>query len=511
ELDSAIQNVVFSPDGQTLAFYSTGDSTLRTIPLSGGLQMTICSISSPYGMSWGEGGILFGQSDKGIMRVSPEGGVPALLAPVDASEIASNPQMLPGGQAIVFSVKKSLDNWDRGQVVLQSVGGERRTLIERGADARYLPTGHLAYAVSGVLFAIPFDLRTLTVQGEPVPVVEGVRRTGLAAGGIGTAQFSNSLTGSLAYIPGPRDASASDRDLVLFDRKGTLQPLRLPPAPYRSPRASRDGQWVTFDSEDETDAIVWVYHLGGASSIRRLTFGGKNRSPIWSADGQWIAFQSDREGDLAIFRQRADGPGTAERLTKAETGAVHTPEAWSPDGAHLLYSVKTDKGFTLWTQSIKEPRAAQIPGVQSEGQTEAVFSPDGKWIAFRTGSAVQGGPRNVFVQPFPSTGAQYQVPHVGGAPYWTSKNELILNVAPGRSLVIPVSTSPRLEFGQPSELPRAGRNEGPTGISRRNADAKPDGEHFVGVTDSGAVIATVGQIVVVLNWFDEIRARVTSR
>jgi Tol biopolymer transport system component len=163
--------------------------------------------------------------------------------------------------------------------------------------------------------------------GGPVPILEGVLRTNSDANGTGIAHFSYSRTGSLVYLPGPVSSATTVNDLVLFDRKGASQPLKLPQGFYRSPRVSPDGKWVTFDSEDSGGATVWVYNLSGGTSIRRLTFGGKNRAPIWSADSQWVAFQSDREGDLAIFRQRADGSGAAERLTK--TGAWYFTRAAS--------------------------------------------------------------------------------------------------------------------------------------------------------------------------------------
>ena len=51
----------------------------------------------------------------------------------------------------------------------------------------------------------------------------------------------------------------------------------------------------------------------GASALRRLTLGGRNRVPVWSADAEHVGFQSDREADLGIFWQRADGTTEAER------------------------------------------------------------------------------------------------------------------------------------------------------------------------------------------------------
>ena len=68
-----------------------------------------------------------------------------------------------------------------------------------GRDARYVETGHLVYARSGTLLAVPFDLDRLEVTGGPVPLVEGVRDAG---GTTGATHFSLSGDGTLVYVPG---------------------------------------------------------------------------------------------------------------------------------------------------------------------------------------------------------------------------------------------------------------------------------------------------------------------
>src|SRR5205823_1300732 len=145
------------------------------------------------------------------------------------------------------------DTWDKGQIVIQPLGGARKTLVNGGADARYLSTGHLIYAFGGSLLAVAFDVDRLAVSGGAVPVVEGVQRA------IGTpqsavAQFSASTTGSIAYVPGPTTiATADGTDLALFDRKGGAEPLKLPKGPFGSPRVTRDGKWIAFERVDERD------------------------------------------------------------------------------------------------------------------------------------------------------------------------------------------------------------------------------------------------------------------
>ena len=98
---------------------------------------------------------------------------------------------------------------------------------------------------------------------------------------------------------------------------------------------------------------MWIDDVSGATSIRRLTLGGRNRVPVWSADGEHVAFQSDREGDLAIWWQRADGTTAAERLTKPDKDTAHVPESWSPDGKTLLFSVA--KGAELLARGVVAP------------------------------------------------------------------------------------------------------------------------------------------------------------
>src|SRR5262249_47720452 len=155
---------------------------------------------------------------------------------------------------VLFSVKNNADGWDKGRIVVQLFGdGERRTLVSGGASGRYLPSGHLVYARSGVLHAVHFDLRRLAVLGPAVPVLEGVRRGSVSTTGAdptGVAQPSYSNPGPLACAAGPASASRDSYGLALFDRKGGVQPLKLPEGVYASPRVSRDGKLLAFERLD---------------------------------------------------------------------------------------------------------------------------------------------------------------------------------------------------------------------------------------------------------------------
>jgi Tol biopolymer transport system component len=362
--------------------------------------------------------------------------------------------------------------------------------------------------------AVPFDLERLTVTGGPVPVVEGVRRGGGSGNLVAaTAHLAISNSGGIVYLPGPVTlGSERDNDLAIFDHNDTPKPLGLARGSYLAPRAALDGKWIAFETSDERAAFISLYEIGGNRPARRLTFNGNSRAPVWSPDGQWIAFQSDHEGDEATYRIRADGSGTPERLTRPEKGRSHIPQSWSADGLRLLFA---DSGgdittSSLWVYAFADRKATRYGDV---GVREATFSPDGRWIAYgaRTPNPA-ANPNRVFVAPYPATQAKYELPIVGGHPVWTRKGDaLLINSSPTESFFVPVRTVPSFAFGQPQPFPRQRRIEANPVTNRRQVDVLPDGR-VVGVLSSTAVAAIESsQIIVVTNWFDEIRQRVRSR
>ena len=520
DFGSAILNPVFSPDGQMIAFWQIADATIKRIALVGGAAVTICRATAPFGMSWTRDGVLIGQGDR-IVRCEASGSTPETIVTAQDGEIIAGPQRLPGTNAVLFTaaprdVSGGADRFEKGQVVVQSLDDGRRTVvIETGNDGRYLPSGHLVYAVGGVLFAAAFDPRApRAVTG--VPVIEGVRAT--TSGG---AHVSVSETGSLLYVPAPAAVASTQRDLALLDLKGGVSPLKLRPAPYEHPRLSPDGTRVAFHSDTGTVAIVWMYDLSGTTAMRRLTLVGRNRFPVWSPDSQHVAFQSDREGDLGIFRQRADGAGTAERLTKADPGTSHVPQSWSPDGRYLLYDTVTDSVVnpgrgrgprSLMILSVADRTSMPFGDVRSAFATSATFSPDGQWVAY-TVSAQATGTRT-YVQPFPATGTPYEI-GVGSHPVWSPDGtSLFSSLGPGQFRSVSVTTKPTFATGDPVPAQRASLTSSALeGVGNREYDIGRNGK-VVGLIETGInanTPASASQMQIVLNWTEELKRLVPPR
>jgi serine/threonine-protein kinase len=127
-------------------------------------------------------------------------------------------------------------NWDEAHIVAQALDtGTRTTLISGGTDGRYLPTGHLVYALRDMLLAVPFDPGSLTIGGGPVPLVKGISRGGGTMGP--DLQISMASDGTLAYIPSRTDTvtTAPARTLVWVDREGREEAITgCAPASVRS-------------------------------------------------------------------------------------------------------------------------------------------------------------------------------------------------------------------------------------------------------------------------------------
>ena len=524
---------VFSPDGRSVAFYSVAEKAIKRVAVSGGAAVTIAPADEPTGMSWGPDGIVFGQGMKGIMRVLPGGGAPQLLVRPKEGQTMSNPHVLPGGTHVLFTLASGSapDRWERARVMVQSLTSqESKTLIDGASDGRYVRTGHLVYALSGRLFAVAFDLQRLELTGDPVPVVDGVRRSrgstsdigvvvnqrlGMATSpGAGEADFSVSDTGTLVFVAGPSVAAGSAlMDIVLTDGTPAVERLKIPAGRYATPRASPDGKQIAFVSDDGSEAAIWTYNLAGTSAIQRLTLGGRNRFPIWTSDSKRLAFQSDRDGDLAIFWQPADGVGTPERLTKPAPGEAHVPESWFPSGGMLLFSVTKGSDISLALLSLRDRVVTPFGDVHSSTLPGAVFSPDGKWVAYAT---TEQGRTSVYVQPFPATGAKYPlVPTGSDLPHhvrWSPNGrELVYNPRPTGNEVVEIMTEPRFAFGKPVPVPRLIQG-GPPGTPTPY-DVMPDGRQ-VGFITAGSTQFSGGsanQVQVVLNWHEELKRLAPTR
>jgi len=483
----------FSPDGQWVVFFAGGQ--LRKIAIAGGAAVKICDAVNPYGVSWSGDRIVFGQGSAGIMEVPASGGTPSVIAKVesDKGELAHGPQLLPDSEHLLFTIARG-QQWEDARAVVQSLKtGQRKVVIEGAADARYLESGHLLYGHDATMLAVPFDVRRLEVKGGPVALLEGVTES-LQTGAM---QFGVSRTGTAVFVPG---TVAQNRSMVWVDRQGKEEPIPAPPKPYQNPRLSPDGKRLAVEINDQEQAIwIWEFMRG---TLTRLTFGRtSDLIPRWSVDGQRVFYSAIVDGERDVFSKAADGTGEPLRLTRGKNGTV--ARSPTPDGKLLIVQgLGRGTGQDISVVSLEGDHALRplLHAPYDEAQPE--ISPDGRWIAYMSNESARA---EVYVRPFPDVDkGRWQVSTGGGAgPRWSrDMRELYFN-EPNATMATrihvdgasfstekPVQLFPRPNYG--------------------GQDLAPDGRFLV-IKFGVANPQQQQQVVVVMNWIEELKSRVAAK
>ena len=365
----------FSADGQSIGFYTDGQ--LKKVAVSGGAPVTVAAATNTFGASWSaDDMILYGQPE-GIMQVPGASGTPELLIPAEGGERFYGPQMLPGGEWVLFTVAPQA-SLNEAQVVVESfTTGERVVLIEGGRDARYLLTGHLVYALNNVVLAVPFDLDGRRVTGGPVPLIEDVADSGAATG---AAQFAVAADGALVYVP--RGAGSSQRQLVWVDREGNEAPLDQSTQGCAGVRISPDGRRFAAVITDQGNRDIWIIDSQRGTSERLTSNPGDDRDPAWTPDGRQVAFYSaGRDGGRGFFWQSAEGTNDPERLSTGQ----HRHPAWAPSGTQLLFlDNEPQSRGSLGLLDLDDGSSRTLMGGDGTGHNDPAVSPDGHWLTYES-------------------------------------------------------------------------------------------------------------------------------
>jgi serine/threonine-protein kinase len=483
----------FSPDSETVAFFV--GNTLKRLSTKTGVITTIASSLLPIG-DWAPDGriisVAAGERPRpnatATLAVIPAGGgEPRLVKLKSAPDTAlvRFVSWLPGGTSVLVATADEANDTSVKVVSLES--GESRTLLERGASPRYLPTGHLVFIEEGVLKAVPFSPSTLDIGGEPVDVLSGVRQQTFNL----TGAFSCSSAGSCAYAAG---GTTRSRTVVTIDRAGTQRALGRPPNSYTNPRFSPSGDRILWWIE-QRDCEIEVFDVA-RESIVRLKPAIDSHFPTWTPDGREISFdaRNEQQGAYALYTVAADGSGKAQPLLSMPSGL--TPLAsmsWSPQRV-LVFNYQGD----LWTMRRGDTEPKRIEETRASELTP-VFSPDGRWIAY---TSEDDGTFDVYVRPFPGPGERHVISAGGGTePVWARNGRELFFRNGDRYMVVDISTIPTFTASRPRLMFTV---RTPNAPGRTGYDVSPDGQTFV-MTDPGEDERAAGQVMLLQNWFEELK------
>jgi serine/threonine-protein kinase len=446
---------VFSPDGKWLGFFR--DGKLFKIPVAGGPPVRLADATlQPRGATWSSDGYIYVAADAAaaLQRVKERGGVLEPVTKLDESRSERThrwPAALPDGSAVLFTCddQSSTEYYDDARIEsLRPATGERTVVLEGASMARYTTGERLVFARGGTLYAVPFDPKTLKTSGSPSPVIQGVA-TDISTGAVG---FALSEEGRALWIPGEVGTSWTQ---LWVGRDGTETSVAIPPAPYNELALSPDGSHVAMTGGEGGVSDLWVFDLE-RDSMTRLTTGQFISRPVWSPDGRRIAFGTRMQGPKSLFNawqiawMPADGSAGQEVLCERERAQM--PSGFTPDGRSLLFDGFDQKGShrDIWKLLVDGERKPSLIVGGPAFKTYGTISPDGRFLAY---ASTEGGLPSVFVRPFPSGDARWQISTPQGTePRWSADGKELFYRWGGTISVVRIDTSRGFTASRPERL-----------------------------------------------------------
>jgi dipeptidyl aminopeptidase/acylaminoacyl peptidase len=499
----------WSADSRYIIYDSAGK--LRRIDAAGGPAQPLANVQTfaPGGFGAGDDKIVYADYGVGVMEVPSSGGTPVALK-IDAGSDgrgAVTPSRMPGGNFVYCRCGSEATGI---YIVARGTGAARKILPDQSL-VQYAPSPDpdLGYVLflrggdragsSGTLMAQAIHPRQLRLLGDPIAIAENVR--GFSASDTGVLVYSVDSTLVPTGVPGILRGQ-----LTWFDRGGRVLSTVGEAGIYRILALSPDEQFVALERADPATQNIDIYLFEFARGVNnRFTFDPqRDVQPVWSPDGSSVLFTRMRDGIGEWYRRAANMAGEEEPLFRAKGSGVAS--AISPDERFALFTGPLPGPADI--QAVELARVGEareaIPLVTSDfNETNARFSPDGKWFAYASN---ESGTYEIYVRPFNpgaapgtplSVGGRGMVSKGGATPggaIWRADAKELFYLAPDGTLMsVAVETEPTFRIGGPPKpLFKA-----PRGVLF--FDVSRDGERFLMPVPEGAG-TTAPPYKVVLNW-----------
>ncbi|TAK17980.1 MAG: serine/threonine protein kinase [Acidobacteria bacterium] len=483
---------LISPDGRWVAFFAGGK--IKKVSLAGGDPISIADVADNIpGAAWGsDDTILFSRAwATGLSSVAvATGEVRQLTEPSRANGERGHwrPRPLPSGRIIFTILMSGAGVIDSRIGILDPKTGQHRVLFA-GSDAKYLPSGHILYSHAGAWHVVPFDPVKEVTTGDPVSVLTDA--VGVTPDG-GNSWDATAVSGNgvLAYAPGP---NFRQMQLGWADRSGRLESLGLAPHAVAEVTLSPDGRHVAVSRVESGTYELWMVDVSRRTEDR-LDIKGSNSFAVWNASSDAIAFISIRKGEFDAYTARADGSGLEAVATQDFDEQIM---AWTRDGRFIEKEWRHDGSTPLLLREPGANGAAKPLVVNTATDTRVALSPDLRWMTY---SSTRSGDSEIYVHPIRDGGTSVRASNRGGShPLWSMDGREFYFLR-GRDVV---SVSFRDDGGRAVlgseqvmfQLPAAALLGG----------LSPDGRRFLVAYPSEP--DPVPGIRVVLNWFDELKAK----
>ncbi|MCD4750075.1 MAG: PDZ domain-containing protein [Thermoanaerobaculales bacterium] len=438
----------FSPDGKWIAFTGQyeGDEQVYVVPTTGGepTRLTWYPAAGPLPPRWGYDHQVYGWTPDGekvlfrslrdtggtveslLYTVSRTGGLPVALPMPNSGAGDFSPD---GGKMVYSPLFRDFRHWKRYQggwaqnlyifnlashdvmPVSHSVRTERDPMWI--GDTIYFVsdrTDHLnlfsfdqgSGKVAQLTDADPWDVRWPSTDNESRVIYElgGQLHILDVISGIDTAIVITVPDDGLWKRP--RRILVSDLiegvdlapqgERALFVARGEVFSVPIEKGPVRNLTRSSgahdrdaawspDGRMIAYISDAGGEDEIWLVDQAGKGESKRLTSGHEARlfRPLWSPDSSCIAF-ADKDGRLFVVEVE----NGSEILAADDIFGRLFDYGWSPDGAHIAFSLRNEAGVSrlhIWSAAGGELR--QITSDLFNADSPA-WGTEGKYLFYRS-------------------------------------------------------------------------------------------------------------------------------
>jgi Tol biopolymer transport system component len=481
----------WAPDGRSIGFFAEGK--IKQIELETGLVRVISTALVPAGAAWNDDGVILHPvvPDGPLFRTSAAGSPPAPATQLAAGQTGHRgPAFLPDGRHFLFY---AMGNPDVRGIYVGELGRDAiRRLTEADTPAVFVAPNHLLYVQHSTLFAHLMDPSTMALRGRPMPLAEGISAD--AMGGLGA--FAASAE-TIVYRTG---RSAGRRQFRWLDRAGKeLSQVGLPEVlgpSYAS--MSPDGRRLAVQRSVDGNTDIWLVDVEQGTPIRFTTEPQADIAPVWSPRGDRIVYASQKNDAFQLFEKALDG--TPARLLLSTSQNKQATD-WSPDGRYLLFRTITlarNADIDIWALPLESGQMPFAVVRTPFEERDAQFSPDGKWIAYHSN---ESGQHEIYVQPFQGAGDRMRISKDGGvqARWRSDGRELFYLTLQGELVAVPIAVRPDARSLQPGRaVPLFQARAGPVqGVALHSYTVASDGQRFLVET---VIEETPAPISVIVNW-----------
>ena len=419
----------WSANGRSIGFFA--DNKLKIVSAGGGPVRTLCDSGLGGGGTWNRDNVILLGGRGHIERVSAEGGPCTDVSTHESKAGQVFPAFLPDGLHFLYTAPGA-DESTAGIYLASLDNPAGRRLLADNSSAVYvpaLPGAKLAHVVflreESTLMAQPFDPETRQAVGDAFSVGTRASFTNTAP----QVAASASASGILVYAAG----RVIDRQLTWFDRSGKALGNVGPRSSNRQAGVSLspDRKSVAFlrlGTARRSSNGLWLHDMERGVETLFAAISVYSGGPVWSPDGSRIVFGRSKN----LYRKDTGG-GPEELLV--ENDNPKTASDWSRDGHILLYTESDPKtGADIWIfpDPYGKPGARKpVPFLQTAfSESEGQFSPDGHFVAYVSN---ESGLAEVYIRPFPTGDAKWQVStNGGGEPRWRRDGKELYYVGPGK-------------------------------------------------------------------------------